>query len=81
MTVYFDNMNVVASNDLPANSKNIEKPAADPQVEPQVEPQVDPVPSEEGEEDVPLAAAALAVPALAAFGFRKRLRGKHARIM
>lgn len=44
------------------------------------EPQVDPVPSEEGEGDVPLAAAALAVPALAAFGFRKRIRGKHVRI-
>ncbi len=59
------------------NSENTLDPQGDP-IDP-VEPQVDPV-VPEGDEGAPLAAGALALPALAALGIRKRIRGKHAKI-
>ena len=65
------------------NANNSVDPSIDPQVDPQVDPvdpQVDPVVPEP--EDAAGAAAALmaAAPALAIFGMRKRIRGKHVKI-
>ena len=80
-TLTYDISDKLMQNDVSSENNINAENSSDSQVNPEdpVQPQADPV-VPEGEEGAPLAAGVLALPALAALGFRKRLRGKHAKL-